>query len=154
MTELTLEDVRSSFAYDPDTGALSWTKRRMGPKKSTDVAGCKNNAGYLVTCIKSKLYLNHRLIWFYVFGEWPRATIDHINGDRLDNSLANLRDVDRKTNNQNIHALSKRNSSGIRGVKRVGSSWSASITYGGKSHYLGTFKTASAKEKHHPGYVK
>lgn len=83
-------------------------------------AGCTNGRGYLIVGIKYKKYLVHRLIWV-MHGNDPAAVIDHINGDKLDNCIENLRASSHAENMCNAK-LSKRNTSGIKGV-----SWSKSM---------------------------
>lgn len=70
----------------------------------------------------------HRLAWFYVHGRWPTADIDHINGNRDDNRLCNLREATRQQNIQNSKRRSD-NRSGIKGVCWVESRgyWLASV---------------------------
>jgi hypothetical protein len=76
---------------------------------------------------------------FYVKGRHPRGEIDHRNGDRADNRIANLRECSRAENARNV---TSRNPSGFKGVRRDDSRWRASITVNGKRIHLGTFDTA------------
>lgn len=130
------------FSYDPDTGVLT---RRLPISASClagDVVGTPNKKGYLMTQISRKGHMVHRLIWTYVYGFSPSLHIDHINRIKSDNRLSNLREV---TNVQNClnSSLSKRNKSGIKGVSffEKNNCWIAAIGIGGKSKYLGSFKT-------------
>ena len=86
----------------------------------------------------------------YVNGSWPIGEIDHVNGDRGDNRIANLRDVDHKTNSQNERRARAINTSGFLGVSKQGNKWQASIRHGGKQLYLGLF---AAKEEAHSAYL-
>lgn len=83
---LSFERLREVIACDPSTGLLSWMA-------SGKAAGCRRSDGYLVVRIDRRLYLSHRLVWMCAHGEWPTDHIDHINGDRSDNRIDNLRDV-------------------------------------------------------------
>lgn len=65
--------------------------------------------------------------------------VDHINGDGLDNRMANLREATMAQNNAN-RRLSSRNTSGFKGVCRYGRQWRASIVHAGRKHHLGTFR--------------
>lgn len=85
--------------------------------------------------------LAHRTAWVLHFGSWPAATIDHINGDRLDNSASNLREVAMAENLKN-KAIQKNNQSGHIGVRDAGAGkWRAGIHGNGKAVHLGTFDT-------------
>lgn len=97
--------------------------------------------GYIQIAIDYKIYLAHRLAWFYMNGDWPSGEIDHINRERSDNRLTNLRLADRS---QQLCNASKRtdNKSGQRGVFWVkrDSRWQATIVKDGRQTYLGQYK--------------
>ena len=86
--------------------------------------------------------LAHRVAWVMTHGEWPKEMIDHINGDRSDNRLCNLRQATRSQNLINSK-LSSRNSSGFRGVSWCSAKqkWDARIYSATKLRLLGRFKT-------------
>lgn len=90
-----------------------------------------------------KAYRAARLAWFYVHGAWPKHHIDHINGNRLDNRIANLRDIPRQANNQNIHRSFKTNKTGFLGVDldKRSNRYRASIRHNGSNRTLGRFDT-------------
>lgn len=142
MANLTQERLKELLHYDPDTGVFTWIKKS---KKSTvigSVAGSKHNQGYLATSIDWKRYLLHRLAWLYVYAEFPTGLIDHINRNRSDNRISNLRVVSRSENQQN-HNLFKTNKSGVAGVSwtQKDNRWRARIWLNGKTKNLGHFKT-------------
>lgn len=156
------EELRALLDYDPETGVFVWRpqpKRKFGKQPASGVAGKLTVQGYLCVHVYRKSYPAHRLAWLHYYGEWPKQSIDHINGQRDDNRIANLRDVAAKVNNENRHRPRKDSRSGILGVNAYPNGrFTASIKYGGKQHHLGTFGTASeaqaaylvAKAKHHP----
>ena len=80
--------------YDPETGVF--TRRKTGK-----ACGRQSVDGYIYIVIKGCSYKAHRLAWFYVHGSWPIFVIDHINRDRADNRIVNLRDVPQSINAQN-----------------------------------------------------
>jgi len=93
-----------------------------------------------------KRYLQHRLVWLYVHGRWPKDQIDHINGNRSDNRLCNLREATCSQNLMNARAHSH-NTSGLKGAcKHEPGYWSSVIRVNGKNKYLGRFK--SPEEAH------
>lgn len=140
--ELTVEYLRSILNYDPTTGIFTRRVRTSNPVRVGDVAGSLNGVGYLNISIHSRLYLAHRLAWLYMYGEWPKLDIDHINRNRSDNRIANLRDVSRRQNLQNAGKRSD-NTSGHTGVhwNKQRSKWQARIAPGQKTINLGLFES-------------
>lgn len=142
MPDLTQERLKELLHYNPDTGVFTWIKKSKRSTAIGSIAGSKHNQGYRATSIDWKRYLLHRLAWLYVYGEFPNGFIDHINRDRSDNRISNLRVVSRSENQQN-HKLSKTNKSGVAGViwAKKDKRWHARIWLGGKTKNLGYFKT-------------
>jgi hypothetical protein len=134
---ITAEAVRAALTYCPDTGLF---KRRDG-----SVAGDVKPTGYRYIGVCGQRYRAHRLAWFYMYGEWPKGEIDHINRNRDDNRIDNLRDVSRSLNCKNT-ALRRDNTSGRKGIYWYGDRlmWRASISIDGRLKHLGWFDT---KEK-------
>ena len=133
--------------YDPDTGVFTWL-RRPGSDRLTNtwnsryagaVAGWLRE-GYRHIRLDGGSYLAHRLAWLWVHGSWPAALIDHINGDRADNRIANLREA---TQSQNVQNSRKRrnNTSGYKGVTwhEPLRKWRARISVPSKQIFLGYF---------------
>ena len=144
-TPLTQERLREVFRYDPDTGYF-WRFKPAGRANIDKPAGDRHDHGYVLVSIDSVRYFAHRLAWFYVYGTWPVAQMDHINGIRDDNRIVNLREA---TNTENCRhgGLPVHNTSGFKGVTRWKSrpqNWIASIKINGKRLYLGTFSTPEA----------
>jgi hypothetical protein len=137
--------VRALLDYDPATGMLTW-RRRPGAYKGWNeryvgtTAGTRDTHGYLRVSIHGRQYAAHRLVWAHVHGEWPSGQIDHKNGVRDDNRIANLRVATGSQNQQNIPPR-RGSASGIKGVSRNGGRWQAHIRTPGRRIYLGMFKT-------------
>ena len=104
---ITQQELRSIIKYDPGTGIFY----RISNGKKT---GSVMRVGYIVVTIGKKFYLAHRLAWLYVHGEWPQLSIDHINMDKTDNRISNLRLASKSQNAFNTDK--HRSASGIRGV--------------------------------------
>jgi len=127
------------FTYDKDTGELRF-KYARGCRKANSLAGTFHD-GYLRTKINKNNYMVHRLIWFMNYGFIDaKKHIAHINHNKLDNRLINLRLVEENINHKN-KPMQKNNTSGYCGVvwhiTRL--KWIASITYKDKKIYLGAF---------------
>lgn len=127
--------------YDAETGVFTWAASPRPNVKAGAVAGMVNSQGYRVIKVQGSGFMAHRLAWFFATGAWPSDEIDHINGDRDDNRVANLREATRADNNRNV-AMRRDNSSGRKGVtwhKRQ-RRWYAQIQLAGKKTYLGSYK--------------
>lgn len=82
------------------------------------------------------------MIWVLHYGEWPKGHIDHINGNRLDNRIENLRDVPPNSDNQRNIAIPRHNTSGVMGVcwHKRNKGWQVRIKANGRNIYVGVFK--------------
>lgn len=147
----TVAALRACLSYDPETGVFSWIKTRRGVNKG-GVAGCLNAHGYVQIWVDGRNYYGHRLAWLFVHGEWPKCTVDHINGNRADNRIANLRDVSRGVNVENQRRAARNSTSGLLGVSfcKERDRWSAGIQVRRRRKHLGRFATA---EEAHQAYV-
>lgn len=89
---ITLEHLRKILHYDPASGRFTWLRATSWRVRVGAVAGSVNKRlGYVVIGIGGVTYYAHRLAWLYVHGEMPSDQIDHIDGDRANNALVNLR---------------------------------------------------------------
>lgn len=137
---ITQTELKELLHYDQDTGVFTW-------KKSNKKAGSLTYSKYVRIVIKNKAYYAHRLVWLFVYGHLPKM-IDHINHNRSDNRLCNLREATDTQNNCNLR-IRKDNTSGIKGVSWFArdKNWRARIQINGKSIHIGYFdKISSAKE--------
>jgi len=171
------EDLRQFLRYEPDTGRLFWMPRPVelfqtvanAKQWNSSWAGAEaftstNFHGYRQGKVWQRQMKGHRVVWAIHYGEWPSKAIDHINGDRADNRIANLRLVTTQENGRNLK-LSGRNSSGVIGVsfnKKRGV-WRAQIG-SDPLIFLGQFKSfddavkarkvAEAEFGYHPNHGK
>ncbi|WBK39668.1 hypothetical protein [Xanthomonas phage L522] len=114
---LTFEQVDQLLAYDPATGELRWkvARGRHGNAcKAGSVAGSVNSRGYIQVGVHGRLYQAHRLAWLLHHGAWPSQQIDHIDRDRTNNRIDNLRECSNSENQQNVGKRSD-NKSGVQG---------------------------------------
>jgi len=106
---LDINILKETLDYNPITGLFKWKQKRGGPQKTDWQLGCPDGKGYHVFRIRSSLYRAHRLAWFISYGVWPSNQIDHINANKADNRLCNLRDVTGTINMINHHFHRKQN---------------------------------------------
>ncbi len=137
---LTYTRAREIFDYDP-SGFLIWRERRKG-RVVGQRAGCVLNNGYVQITAEYEKYLAHRLIWFWHTGDWPPA-LDHIDRDRANNRIENLR-VATKTQNAGNRCKQRNkdgNSSKWRGVYWCNSTnrWIARLQAAGRNPHIGAF---------------
>jgi hypothetical protein len=134
---LSQERVRELLDYNPETGELVWKVSTGSRARVGAPAGALRPDGYKATMIDKRLCLNHRLIWFYTHGYFSENQIDHVNRDKSDNRLSNLREVSHSCNIRNSKQLAT-NTSGVQGVwwHREGRKWCTEI-YADKKRYLG-----------------
>jgi hypothetical protein len=144
----TPEDLRGLLRYEPETGKLFWLERKgdgQSVKRFNSMYAGREaltylSKGYRIGSVMDADAKAHRVAWAIYYGEWPQGQIDHINGDRADNRIANLRVVDFVGNARNRKA-GKNNSSGVIGVgwSSRHRKWRASIRHHGELIYLGAF---------------
>ena len=135
---LTQERLKRLFHYCPSSGVFTRLVSTSNRVKVGSVSGYKKMNGYSYIYVDRKEYSVHWLSWLYVYGEWPKNQIDHINHIKTDNRIENLRDVTCGENQKNA-PLQKTNTSGITGVVMCNSygAWKAQIKVNRKTIYLG-----------------
>lgn len=163
-TDLTAARLREILYCDSEAGVLVWVRSR-GRVRSGDRAGSVyttvDGDRYRRIRIDGRAFLEHRVIWALHHGEWPAADmlIDHLNGDGLDNRIANLRLASAAVNQQNQRRAQSRSKTGFLGVSTGKKKFNAQIWINGRTRYLGTFATPElahaaylvAKRDLHPG---
>lgn len=142
MSRPTADRVRELFSYDPLTGVLS--RRRQVRHYRPGPVGAPSGHGYLKVHVDGRQHYLHQLAWLYVNGEWPAGVVDHINRDKTDNRIENLRVCTRAENAQN--KAPDPNKNGYPGVKKSasGPSYFSQISVNNKPRYLGSFPTPEA----------
>jgi len=149
-SDLNQEYLADCFEYDQSSGVLTW---KLRPREHFATPQCyarqlplvgkpagTDSCGYVQVKLNRKTWKAHRLIWLLVYGRWPERVLDHINRNKSDNRLCNLREC---TDSQNAHASpGRKNKYGLRGVSRVRNKWRACISISGVTETIGsTFKT-------------
>ena len=140
-------ELQKIFEYNPDTGILTYKYR---PDKSSSwntqwagkVSGALNEAGYIKITIDNKRYYAHRIAFAIYYGEWPDLFIDHIDGNKSNNKISNLRQANKSQNGCN-RVAPKHNTSGYKGVclDKRRNKWRANIRLSGKQVWLGYYDT-------------
>ena len=139
------EYLREILSYDPETGEFKWAVRRKGTRGLGSTAGVTLSNGYRQIMIDGNHYLEHRLAYMWMTGDFPSQDIDHINRDRADNRWFNLRVVNKSENMFN-RRLDKRNKFGYTGVSWDASrgKWKANIQAYRKPEFLGFFDSVES----------
>ena len=148
-----VELLRKLLSYDPETGLFVWAPRPVTDFANLRLANSWNGRfagksaftglsaeGYAVSRIYSQSRKAHRVAWAMHYGKWPDGQIDHINGDRADNRICNLRDVSHIENMRNA-SMQVTNTSGHAGISwcKITNAWRVRIGVGGRRLGLGTY---------------
>jgi hypothetical protein len=174
------EELRQLLRYEPETGKLFWRRRsenffpegKYGAKRNAAIWNTRHAgkevstvglSGYIILAIYNKSYKAHRVAWAIHYDEWPNDQIDHINQNRRDNRICNLRIVTNKENAMN-RTIQTNNKSGVVGVSwhKQRNKWIVRIASPDKYLYLGLFsnfadavecrKEAERKYGYHPNH--
>ena len=153
------EYLAECFSYEPETGILTWKERpdshfsapkfrkAFNTKSAGKEAGTLDRNGYLVLRLAGSTHRVHRIIWALVYGQWP-TIIDHIDRDKLNNKISNLREVDARTNCRNKSVQKNNKTTGVLGVSKSdswGGKYGARITdQDGKVVWLGLHESLEA----------
>jgi hypothetical protein len=149
-------NLQALFTYDDIAGVLRYATDRGG-MKTGDPAGYTDAYGYRRVYISGKNYAEHRLIWEFVYGLPPTKQLDHIDGDKQNNRISNLREVTPTENSQNRRQARIDSTSGVIGVGLHQGKWRARIRVDKKRIELGSFDSLedasaayqNAKKKFH-----
>jgi hypothetical protein len=174
--KMSIAYLHECFAYEPDTGIFTWKERPLShfrsdlSRKRFNITHEGTKAGSIMTCGRIALNVNKtkwlasRVAWAMMKGRWPKASIDHINGDHSDNSFVNLREATLQQNQFNRRP-NKNNNLGVKGVSLLKNArrnkYRATIQINRKTIRLGRFETldeaaqayANAARKFHGEFV-
>lgn len=130
--------LKSKVYFDMFLGRFIWIQGRNKGR----FAGGYDKEGYWMIKLNDKYWFAHRLAWLYVYGKLPDTILDHINKNKSDNRIENLRECSLRQNRYNSK-LNKNNTSGYRGIhfSKKAKKWKAAIHKGNKYILVGYFTT-------------
>ena len=135
------EYIKDFISYNQHTGVFRWDKVRTPRMVPGTEIHTKHSDGSVVVKFNDKQIRAHRLAWWWVYGELPKGWIDHINGDRADNRISNLRLASPEQNGRNSRKLCK-SSTEFKGVSANGNRFRARCSLNGAQVHIGSFPTA------------
>lgn len=139
-----LETLNEWLNYEPETGELTWKKRRSTGGRIREVGDLATKVGprgYHRVVIGGEYYQAHRVCWSIYHQDLlqPDEILDHVNGDRSDNRLCNLREVKLWENNHN--RVTNSDVTGTHYYPHGENHWKASLKVNGMRHSLGCYAT-------------
>lgn len=134
---LTVERLREVLDYEPETGVFRWRVNKRANASAGSVAGTAHNSGYWRIRIDRRGYLAQQLAWMHFYGRWPDKQLDHIDTNKHNNRIANLREAT-PTQNLGNRPMRRDNVSGVKGVTwhPRDQRWRAQITINGRVKYI------------------
>lgn len=160
---LTQERLLDVVHYCPDSGKFTWIMDRGGAWAGKEAGCLSSTSGYVVIRLDGVLYRAHRLAWLYVHGDLPASGIDHINRDRADNRISNLRPANQTQNLFNKVAC-RSSKTGVKGVSVCSQTgrYQVKITVDGRYKHIGRFDSleegaaayAEAAKRYHGEFAR
>lgn len=137
-----MTDILENYlSYDPNTGDLTWINSPAKRVKVGDKVSHVGSDGYISLQFQGTRYKAHRVAWFLHYGIWPEGDLDHINNDRTDNRICNLRTCTRQDNLRNMSKQPNKTSK-FKGVsRRKNGLFESYYSFGNKKHSLGLFSS-------------
>lgn len=150
-SELTQQRLIELVSYNPETGEFINKISRGNLIAGCNIGGIDNSNGYARICIDGKRYKAHRLAWLYVYGNFPKNFIDHVDGNKSNNKISNLRECSHAQNHQN-RLKNSTNNCGFLGVHFSISTgkYRAQIQLDGENRHIGLF---DSPEEAHNAYL-
>jgi hypothetical protein len=153
MNNLTQQRLKEKLHYDPNSGIFTYHVNNKTRKVYFTVGNLTDN-GYIRISVDNKLYYAHRLAWLYVHGQYPKDQIDHLDGNRINNRINNLRLATSQINAQNPKCE-------YRGYNKHGTKWRVRICVNNELIYIGSYDTEeeasiayiNARKIYHVGYI-
>ena len=139
------EELKLLLDYDPNSGLFYWKNNQSKKCRKGTVAGSLNPSGYIKITINRISFYAHRLAWLFYYGYLPEKSIDHIDRNRSNNRIDNLREVSQSCNTRNTGNFSH-NSSGVKGVRydSVRNKWRVEIKVNSVNIFL--YRTSDFEE--------
>lgn len=132
-----INNIKSVLNYEKETGVFTWAVYRNHKALKGGIPGRLDRDGYLMITVFKKEYSASRLAWAFVNGKFPDEQIDHINGNKLDNRIENLRACTQAQNQQNKASV------GV-SFNKSNNKWQAQIKKERKNYYIGCFADKDA----------
>lgn len=136
-TEVSIEELRQEVELRED-GEMFWKVGKQRIKKGSPAFATTTSDGYKKGMFRGVRLLAHRVVWALHHGHWPDNWLDHINRNRSDNRIENLREVDAALSNHNRKVRTNRYIGVTKSVH--GKRFIAQIQHNGKHHYIGLFE--------------
>lgn len=137
---ITQDELKELLDYNPETGIFVWKVRMAKSVKAGMIAGVLNTQKYRCITIAGTQYKAHRLAWVYIHGEFPKM-LDHVDGNRDNNAIINLRLTTVRQNGQNRKEHRVGKTLGCYFHKPTGK-WRAQLEFKGRNYHLGLYETA------------
>lgn len=141
--------LRQILNYDLETGNLYWKINKSPTAMAGMIAGADSH-GYVSIKIDGIFYGAHRIIWKIYYGMDPLNLIDHVNGNKKDNRIFNLREANFSQNAANCKSSNKFKLKGVRQMHKA-NKYESYININRRYKYLGAFDT---KEEANDAYWK